>query len=155
MATAYLTPKPTSVSHSLPACPPPPKAAHKAIDLQSLPALSLPCHFDFDDALSSCGGEGFFLAAPVVPKRSGAEFIPISSKRSRGDGLGAVALPFLKLKPRPSRNVGTSGPYAETSDGTPRVPSLTRSSSFQRAYRRSSDPRKPKLSKRPSFSRSE
>eukprot|EP00580_Thalassiosira_gravida_P002351 CAMPEP_0201609438 /NCGR_PEP_ID=MMETSP0492-20130828/13606_1 /ASSEMBLY_ACC=CAM_ASM_000837 /TAXON_ID=420259 /ORGANISM="Thalassiosira gravida, Strain GMp14c1" /LENGTH=179 /DNA_ID=CAMNT_0048074903 /DNA_START=136 /DNA_END=675 /DNA_ORIENTATION=+ len=140
---SHLTPKPMKHSYILPTCPPPPRAALKPIELDSFPPLSLPSCF---------GAEGFFLTAPAFIKPSSKNF-PV--KRSRDGRSAKSALPSMKLKPRPSKYTELRRPTLHTSSSKNRLNSLTRSASFQRAYLMNGDSRKPKpkLSRRPSFSR--
>mmetsp|Transcript_15263 Transcript_15263/g.27748 ORF Transcript_15263/g.27748 Transcript_15263/m.27748 type:complete len:158 (-) Transcript_15263:164-637(-) len=152
MIAAYLTPKPSIDGYKLPACPPPPRGAHKPIDLQSFPSLNFPCCFK--DAISSDDANGLFLADPGVTTKSMTKNLP--AKRSR-DGRITKPLSLMKLKPRPSKYSAPSRTALSlSSSGKTGLHSMTRSSSFhlaQRAYLMSSDTRRPKLPRRPSFSR--
>jgi len=156
MTASYLTPKPSSScgEHKLPSCPPPPRAAHKTIDVQSFPSLRLPRRFPDLIPSDDKNAKGFMLASPGLSKRSSTKkVLPVKRSHDGRDNSRLSPLPFFTLKPRPSKYSPPSRPVS--TNGKTRLNSLTRTASFERAFRMGMDSKKRRttLTRRPSFSR--
>lgn len=143
--TEYMTPKRPTETFRLPTCPPAPRPPQQAAALgRSLPALSIPDSLGDDVLISADDAIGRFLAGV---KRSTAK----SSLGKRGRD-GRPSLASIKLKPRPSKYVPPSRPANAATGGANKagLHSLARSSSFQLLM---NGAKKPRLTRRPSFSR--